>query len=452
MRKLLLVILSLSPTLAPFVACGSDGSSAAEDAGADEGAVTDARNELSKIDSPLIDTKPDGAPTYNTDGWVGIPFDPDVDCGFYAAPSPAKMPAPIEWETCDPGLNAFGWACRQIVTNWAPPDDAGDTKVIGLSGMVENDKATLAFARFSASSIFQLVGDADGPTRQAVVYPRSGSCYLNDASIIGNKVIYSTSRQKTSAIYRWGAIGGDVDRVPLVLESYGDGVSRGYAAGPNAYVTFPAHALRTWASPSTLLANVSTPSPGEAAHYAFVGDAMFFNFGNLAFHRISLYTPDAGTRDFVSYGNDVSKGAADFGTDGKDMAWTEAAGRTSTQEPWAKIDIMTAPFTTDPSAVEKRRLRSEATSIGAAPFLLGCGYAAHEFSSATEGTGTRLVRLADGRSWRFTLVKADAGQSWVFTGPLAVTCDEIFVKFHRGVQFNVARIRLDSLGPGDPPD
>jgi hypothetical protein len=35
-------------------------------------------------------------------------------------------------------------------------------------------------------------------------------------------------------------------------------------------------------------------------------------------------SPDAGTQDFVSYGNDVAKGASDFGTDGKDMVWTPA--------------------------------------------------------------------------------------------------------------------------------
>ncbi len=452
MRKLLFVILSLGPTLAPFVPCGSDGSSAAEDAGADEGVVTDARNEFSRIDSPLVDTKPDGAPTYNTDGWVGIPFDPDVDCGFYAAPSPDKMPPPIEWETCDSGLNPLGWTCRQITTNWAPPDSAGDTKVIGLAGAVENGKATLVFRRFSGSSIFQVVADVDGAVRQAVVSPRQG-CYLNSASIIGNKVIYSTSRQQASTIYRWGAIGGDVDKVPLVLESYGDGVSRGYAAGPNAYFTFPAFALRTWSSPSTLVGNVSPPSPGDAVYYAFAGDAMFFNFGTLAYQRISLYTPDAGTRDFISYGNDVSKGAADFGTDGKDMAWTEAFGRSSTQEPWAKIDIMTAPFTTDPSAIAKRRLRSETYAIGSGPFVVGCGYAAHHYASTTEGSGTRLVRLSDGRSWRFSDgAPIDAGPRWHFNDPLAITCDELFVQFHHGVQFNVARIRLDSLGPGDPPD
>jgi hypothetical protein len=241
------------------------------------------------------------------------------------------------------------------------------------------------------------------------------------------------SRQASSGepIYRWGAIGGDVDKVPLVLESYGDGVSRGYAPGPNAYFTFPEYALRTWASPSALVAAVSTPSPGSAVYYTFAGDAMFFPFGNLAYHRISLYTPDAGTQDFVSYGNDVAKGASDFGTDGKDMAWTEAFGREAPGKPWTTIDIMTAPFTTDPSAIQKRRLRSEAYSIGAGPFTVGCGYAAHEFSSVSEGSGTRLVRLSDGRSWRLTKVIADAG-TWVFTGPLAITCDELLIEFHRG--------------------
>jgi hypothetical protein len=46
----------------------------------------------------------------------------------------------------------------------------------------------------------------------------------------------------------------------------------------------------------------------------------------------------------------------------------------------------------------------------------------------------------------------DAGaKPWAFDQPYAITCDEIFL---RGgyLEMNIARVRLDALGPGIPPD
>jgi hypothetical protein len=63
----------------------------------------------------------------------------------------------------------------------------------------------------------------------------------------------------------------------------------------------------------------------------------------------------------------------------------------------------------------------------------------------------RLIRLSDGVSWRFTkLLNAGGSQAAQFTEPLAITCDEFFFNYYGPEQ--IARIRLDSLGPGDPPD
>lgn len=39
-----------------------------------------------------------------------------------------------------------------------------------------------------------------------------------------------------------------------------------------------------------------------------------------------------------------------------------------------------------------------------------------------------------------------------FADPIGVTCDEVFVLGRYGGVWNIARIRLDSLGPGIAPD
>ncbi|MBI4955757.1 MAG: hypothetical protein HY908_27310 [Myxococcales bacterium] len=39
---------------------------------------------------------------------------------------------------------------------------------------------------------------------------------------------------------------------------------------------------------------------------------------------------------------------------------------------------------------------------------------------------------------------------WYWGAVYAITCDEVFVR--GGVGMNIARVRLDALGPGTPPD
>lgn len=41
---------------------------------------------------------------------------------------------------------------------------------------------------------------------------------------------------------------------------------------------------------------------------------------------------------------------------------------------------------------------------------------------------------------------------WNWYEPTVVTCSELFVNIVGPKVFNIARVRLDSLGPGIPPD
>jgi hypothetical protein len=134
-------------------------------------------------------------------------------------------------------------------------------------------------------------------------------------------------------------------------------------------------------------------------------------------------------------------GYGDLGTDGKDLVWIEASGRTTDTGPFDTYTIMTAPYTTEPGSVVSRRLRTEqGPDFDVVYFQVGCGYAAR-----SNGEHIRVVRLSDGQSWVLTNALTDP---WGWTEPLAVTCTELFATVRNSGVTRLARVRLDSLGPG----
>jgi len=93
-----------------------------------------------------------------------------------------------------------------------------------------------------------------------------------------------------------------------------------------------------------------------------------------------------------------------------------------------------------------KRLRSDPSQDIGNAFVVGCGYAAHDGATAKD---TVIVRIADGVSWTLT---GEQTNSW--GNPIGITCDEIFLLVFIPPMLtpNIARVRLDSLGPGTLPD
>ncbi|MBX3131482.1 MAG: hypothetical protein KF718_32495 [Polyangiaceae bacterium] len=120
---------------------------------------------------------------------------------------------------------------------------------------------------------------------------------------------------------------------------------------------------------------------------------------------------------------------------------------------------MTAPFSTDPSAVAEttRRLRSAPGPFTPYRFAIGCGYAARqvigkETPSSPSTKDLLVVRLSDGVSW-FVAVPPVTEAAGFTSYSLGVTCDEVFASAHFDDEsFTIVRIRLDSLGAGIAPD
>jgi hypothetical protein len=141
-----------------------------------------------------------------------------------------------------------------------------------------------------------------------------------------------------------------------------------------------------------------------------------------------------------------------MGTDGQHLVWMEGEGKAGPGEvSYAKASVMAAPFTTDPEQLAPKRLRSIPTGLPpVSPWIVGCGYAANEYNTHQ----ILVVRLSDGQSWELKDPDPSAPlqQHWFYSSVYAITCDEIFVKAGVGMAANIARIRLDALGPGMAPD
>ena len=176
-------------------------------------------------------------------------------------------------------------------------------------------------------------------------------------------------------------------------------------------------------------------------------DAIFWTSSSSLSQRIRVWTPTDGTRRLLSDGDGTTNGFADLGTDGRDLVWLRGLGRTDPWGPYASLAIYTAPYTTNPSSVVPRRLRSEVGSTGARPFVVGCGYALRNTDN-----DIRLVRLSDGTSWSFPRGGNPGSLQW--SDGVGVTCNEvILVAYVPATKADtVARLPIDSLGPGIPAD
>jgi hypothetical protein len=283
-----------------------------------------------------------------------------------------------------------------------------------------------------------------------------GDCALNDAALGAINdgrwaLMVRDSRSGTFSDFTTGLVAGTVDElVPHVATQFSD------MEDPDIAVSKTFGLIEQTGGPLRLLdwddptKRVVLPSDGHAQNYAFAfGSSLFWASDGNNYDVQKVYVPDGGPRDFILGGN-VPPAAADLGTDGTDLVWTEGAGGWSSGLPTV-VNIMTAPFTTDPAKLKPRRLRSEQTyGFGTTPFVVGCGYAMRGITVAM-----RIVRLSDGVSWRL-----DKTANWTWETAVAINCTEAFIDVielpagRRGKTDGggLVRIRLDSLGPGIAPD
>jgi hypothetical protein len=190
---------------------------------------------------------------------------------------------------------------------------------------------------------------------------------------------------------------------------------------------------------------IASPFPVGGIPHVFGRDLLWDN-GDLLVGPIGAYDDVRGFHVLVQP-EKTSDYTSGIGSDGKDMVWTLGEGRKDGEYTWPVRSIITAPYTTDPAAVQSRRLRSDAGIIvGPDDWSVGCGYGGRTIIGTN---GVQIVRLSDGVAWHLTSPKG-SGVGW--GDVIGFTCEEAFVRIETLSGANVVRIRLDSLGPGLPPD
>ena len=229
-------------------------------------------------------------------------------------------------------------------------------------------------------------------------------------------------------------------------------IGHGVSAGGGLFAMYNAPWLLTAPWDGSAVVDMSTTFSGQQGFPFIFDDFVVWSASNYPhWCKLVAYTPTLGSYPFIDYGAGYQCAHA-LGTDGVDMVWLHFFDKQASRDPWGGLDIMTAPFTKNPSRdrpataaqlprpsaahrADLRRLRLRRGEIRA-------GQGAHR---------------ADRRwiSWELPQVGCAIGvnqDSWCWDPPIAVTCDEVFIGKALANVTSVARVQLSSLGAPTPPD
>jgi len=437
--------------LLPFGACsGEPAVPVPLDASTDDAApdVADARSEPVPCSPPIIDG---GVP----DGWV---LDKTFSecCGFYVPPTKELLPPPIEWETCSTQTMALlpGSAkCRSVKVTWDPPADLNGAEGKGFFDKASGKVIMMTSRVFDKTHILVLLAEADGPVLAALLDAEPNSrCTVGSGgrqSVGGSNWVLEVLNP--IGFDSKGILAGRVGESPSPTIFFPlDGGQHDITAG-RAGVLDADPLDRFWLyDPSstdagpTLIASAAEDKLLQTVPN-FFEDVLAWVAESTVVMKVRMYHAGQ-TYDFLDYSNvDAQHGAGALGGDGTDLVWIEGFVHVNPAL-YQKADYYTSPYTTDPTKLQPRRLRSAGyRMLDSAPTIVGCGYAVH-----SEARDLRILRIADGVSWLLPSTSLDAGaaDSVVWEAPFAVTCSEVFVRTQR----LPVRIDIASLGPGIPPD
>jgi hypothetical protein len=402
----------------------------------------------SHIDAVLAPAR--GAPP----GWMAVEDD-DADCGIYVPNSRNDLPPPIRWEACPLDRQTSDLVCRRMVLDGEPP--AGPEWVTPATRAIRRTDGSLALmtARFHGHRVYRIVAGLDGPTIAAVL-ETSSRCTLTEEGGDGDRYVYrvfTSLATGTLSEYGGGVLGGSLnDFRPRLVHWFHDDQARSFVAGDPSLLEITADGRlisRIWDGSSAEREIWSADRDGGLQqNYAFFhGSALFWAVDSFSFNGQRVFTERGGVKALLDPGTDPSYGMADLGTDGVNLVWAEGKGRTNLRDPFPTVSVAISPFTTDPSAVRPQTLRIDLDGygFGTSPFRVGCGYATRFLTNPQ--ASILVVRLTDGAAAR--LSTRDTGRKWIWSEPLAVTCEEVIamvrVEDHLPLHSTIVRVPLNSL-------
>ncbi|MBI4705756.1 MAG: hypothetical protein HY744_32080 [Deltaproteobacteria bacterium] len=438
-------------------ATGATGTGAAAAGGVGSSSSASSTGASGGADAGPPQCEPEPIPAVVPEGWVEY-TDWSCDCRFYVPPSKDLLPPPIAWKPCPeaPG----GIQCQAMVTDW---DDS--TSPIGSEPKLSHNpdgSAVLEMVRgvYKQWNMYA-IGDADGPMRFAFVQPMHGKswlgCRFHSEHLAEGMHVVQLRGHKTQGneSKHYGAIGGPIDELrPRLLdrEINEDNPWDNHWECTSKWLfkyTWPmVQTAHPWDMSQQIFVTSSETDPEHdtVGDTVASGDALFWSTGTLKRRGINVWDPVAGARLFQRWVGDYTKGAADLGADGVDLVWAYGEGKQPDDWTYPIQSIMTAPFTTDPQALKARRLRSYPGTIGTRPFEVACGYAAND-GIYDDKMRVMVVRLSDGQAWFLPITE----KLWPVHA-IGLTCEELFAVGDVEKKTTIIRIRLDSLGPGVPPD
>lgn len=439
--------------------CSSSSTDAAPSA--DEREAGDATRAPERTDARRDAPSSPALPTM--DGWSPWP-DYAPWCDVYTATDPSALP-PITWEPCLASSEPWAASCQHMRLDWPVPPRLGMHVSPDSQAIVNSDGSVdLVTTREANGDVVRIIVDADGPVRNAVRATAHDCSVVNAHSYGGHFAFQILTSEATGQIdsRSGGAMGGAIGERPQLMFRYQDNdPSHSYVAGPPGIVDVSRYQLRTWADPATAIQIPTSPEDVGlfTNEWFFVGETFHWNTGSLALSRQKFWTASQGTQTFLTAGEDFLHGYGDLASDGVQMVWHEG-DRTDYTQVYPRLSIVVSNYTTDPSTAQRRVFRSNITGngFGTTPWVVGCGYAAR--SSTLEPTpgnfivATVIVRLSDGVMWQ---LPDDPAFPIGWRRPLALTCTEFFGLVQEPgidgaiLSMNIARVRLDSLGPGTPP-
>ena len=380
------------------------------------------------------------------------------DCPVYLPGQNGTPPPPIEWEPCpEDGLQDVD--CRVMKL-----EAEGESFAVASAYTYFTTSPTgtplLQFVRYrpndTLNGYIQLVAEVDGPVRNAfmIVTDSVPRCAAKAEALNGDRYAIMMIGERVHDpldLSIQGLIAGRVG------EPYPD-----YVTKLNNGTAFPSdwnisdhwilrqsskYTVTGWdgLNPQLVYDPAQDPDgvPPHASH--LIGGDIFFNVSGGAYSGTLSWTATNGLQPLLRWYNDPDHASGNFGTDGTDMVWTSGEGYLGNHA-WDNLTIMTAPYTTNPQVAQgnARRLRSDIRPFYPWPFRVGCGYATRHSGLDDGGAALIIVRLSDGWSW---FIHGKDPMNYPMS-PLGLTCEELFLTTPN----SIARVRLDSLGPGVAPD
>lgn len=393
-------------------------------------------------------------------------------CMVWIADDPETQAAPVEWEPCAAGSPAVQ-GCQQMTRPW--PFDSygaiGDTYPSIPRLDTFTSPAVLRLLRISVDSAGSdasyaewVAAEPNGVVRYAIRKPftPSANCAFQDYDLNEGMWIFAPKGDDTLPVSESpldGAMLIDVHAKEVAL-IYRDErpASSTWRAGRERLTRRSGQDLHLHdlaVQDDVLLQSPSADalSAHSTTRIQILGQRVVWEVSSSSTLGIRAYDPERGPHDLIRDLEDPTHGAGTPGTDGIDLVWMEGRGRQPGDVTYPVRDVMTSPFTTDPAALEPRRLRSDpSTSFGLSEtgYRVACGHAAKTGETPQD---VRIVRLSDGHAWQILHTEL----TWQSSAIVGLTCDEVFLV----VQFwedgepmgsTIQRIRLDALGEGIPPD